>query len=546
MAPRPFFYIVRPDYQRKTKSGQTQIVRGANVPLIAVDELPDWIEIYGVPRGLPSEQTIGLQGLGLMSKNSEPYLVQLDRRVFAAGREPCQGDDLKGHTVAVAASTPPLSPTGQQATVQQQVPVTNTVSVADPVQQPPRSMPAAVHQTQTGQATQSVRTPPGQTSPAQTSLGQSIRSVQASPGPASQLAQTPPRQPPQPVQTSAPVQASVAQAAPPTPTAPAGLLTSRHAPKPPKSTPAQSSAPAPVVTQSPATPYPPPPPPGTPSSATPAATSQHGASAQQPPAINTTAPNLQALTTHQITTPTVITTPAMTAAAAAPLPPSATATATPTPDTREPCIHYLKWGKCKFKPQCKHSHDITPAALAFAGLNPSSFPDWMKRKLSSSSSSPHHHHHHSSPHHNHHRHLPSSCSSSSSSPSSDSESRSSLPFNKRRNNKRGKRRLQEMQLQLENLALKEKERELKVLLLRERQLMGVSGNGNGNGNGRRARLPKRGSTPLDRERKKLRGLNKVDKEEGKGLLEVVIEGGDKTKKEEDKKERVVVGRLVDI
>ncbi|VBB71722.1 Putative protein of unknown function [Podospora comata] len=541
MAPRPFCYIVRPDTQRRTKTGQIQAVRGANVPLIAVDELPDWIEIYGVPREIPSEQTIGLQNLGLMSKNSEPYLVQLHQKVFAARREQYQGDDSRGQAIAVPSSSPAVpssrpavpssrpavpsssptaSPTSHQATLPpqaHQVPVANTVPATNSPRQPPQAMSTAIPQTQAAPAAQ-------------------------------------------PVQTSVPVHASVTQAPPPTSTVPAGLLTSRHAPKPPTATPAQS-APQPTTVQSPAIPCPPPPPPETPSSAPapapPAAASQPGAPAQQ---------------TVSITTTTATTTQPQPPLQPAPPGTSTSSPITITPAPQEPCLHYLKWGKCKFQPHCKHSHLITPASLVLAGFPSGSFPPWIKKRVSrlnnnnpSPPSQP------SCPPYYPQRHHPYSSSSSSSScsssttttTSSDTHSLTSSSYSSSprvRVAKRGtatkkvkkqERLLQEMQLRLENLTLKQKERELKVALMRQQQQLGLGLSG-GSGGGytinslggvvtatttnskKRLRLPRRENTPLDRQRKRVR---EETPEGGKfGVVVVMEEGKGKEVVEEVRKE----------
>lgn len=63
MQPRPDYFIVRPD----TKDGMP----GSIVPLIAVDQLPDWMQLVGVPRELDIEQTIGLTSLGIGEREGD-------------------------------------------------------------------------------------------------------------------------------------------------------------------------------------------------------------------------------------------------------------------------------------------------------------------------------------------------------------------------------------------------------------------------------------------------------------------------------------------
>ena len=77
MPPRPYFFLVRPDVveQDPTDSGQTQL--GQIVPLIAVDELPEWLDIVGVPRELTAEQTVGLCNLGTIPRSEGAFPVRI-------------------------------------------------------------------------------------------------------------------------------------------------------------------------------------------------------------------------------------------------------------------------------------------------------------------------------------------------------------------------------------------------------------------------------------------------------------------------------------
>lgn len=70
MHPGPDHFLVRPG----TKDGKP----GPIVPLIAVDQLPDWMQLVGVPRELDAEQTIGLTNLGIIDKEDDDvYEVRL-------------------------------------------------------------------------------------------------------------------------------------------------------------------------------------------------------------------------------------------------------------------------------------------------------------------------------------------------------------------------------------------------------------------------------------------------------------------------------------
>lgn len=63
MSPRVDHFIVRPDMDDGTP--------GPIVPLIAVDQLPDWIQLTGVPRELDAEQILGLINLGMVDKEDD-------------------------------------------------------------------------------------------------------------------------------------------------------------------------------------------------------------------------------------------------------------------------------------------------------------------------------------------------------------------------------------------------------------------------------------------------------------------------------------------
>ncbi|CCC11653.1 hypothetical protein SMACR_04635 [Sordaria macrospora] len=77
MIPRPEFFLVRPDTEiLRNDTGAIQREQGPMVPLIAVDELPDWIDI-GLPRELTVEQTMGLYNLGMVSHNGDTYRVRI-------------------------------------------------------------------------------------------------------------------------------------------------------------------------------------------------------------------------------------------------------------------------------------------------------------------------------------------------------------------------------------------------------------------------------------------------------------------------------------
>lgn len=83
MQPGPDYFLVRPG----TDDGKP----GTIVPLIAVDQLPDWMQLASVPRELNPEQTTGLTNLGVVDKGGDGvYEVRLHHdkiRAILSGRE---------------------------------------------------------------------------------------------------------------------------------------------------------------------------------------------------------------------------------------------------------------------------------------------------------------------------------------------------------------------------------------------------------------------------------------------------------------------------
>ncbi|KAI1190076.1 hypothetical protein F5B17DRAFT_427887 [Nemania serpens] len=70
-----FYYIQRPATTYHTASG-TVTRPGPSVPLIAVDQLPPWVDVVGIPRELSHEQAMNLYSLGIVPKG-EPYEIHV-------------------------------------------------------------------------------------------------------------------------------------------------------------------------------------------------------------------------------------------------------------------------------------------------------------------------------------------------------------------------------------------------------------------------------------------------------------------------------------
>lgn len=92
MPPRPAFFIVRPP-AAPTAVGSPEAL-GPIVPLIAVDELPDWIEIPGAPRELAVEHIVGLKNLGTWSKTEGAYSIRIAYSAAAMTSTAMSGADV--------------------------------------------------------------------------------------------------------------------------------------------------------------------------------------------------------------------------------------------------------------------------------------------------------------------------------------------------------------------------------------------------------------------------------------------------------------------
>ncbi|KAI1390268.1 uncharacterized protein F4822DRAFT_231081 [Hypoxylon trugodes] len=85
--PLPHHFIVRPGVTRHTASG-TVTAPGPIVPLVPVDQLPEWVGIIGVPRELGLEQTVGLTNLGTVVRNPDYYQVYMHNSLQQAPPAP--------------------------------------------------------------------------------------------------------------------------------------------------------------------------------------------------------------------------------------------------------------------------------------------------------------------------------------------------------------------------------------------------------------------------------------------------------------------------
>ncbi|RYP81304.1 hypothetical protein DL769_002033 [Monosporascus sp. CRB-8-3] len=74
--PLPRHFLVRPGTVKHTASGAVTIP-GPMVPLLPVDQLPEWMDVLGVPRELAVEQTAGLVNLGTVARGPAPFFYEV-------------------------------------------------------------------------------------------------------------------------------------------------------------------------------------------------------------------------------------------------------------------------------------------------------------------------------------------------------------------------------------------------------------------------------------------------------------------------------------
>ncbi|KAK3695441.1 hypothetical protein B0T22DRAFT_478103 [Podospora appendiculata] len=62
--------------------------RGRIVPLVAVDQFPEWLSIIGIPRELTSEQIVGMHDLGTIAKDEGTYAIQITHTSYSSSWTP--------------------------------------------------------------------------------------------------------------------------------------------------------------------------------------------------------------------------------------------------------------------------------------------------------------------------------------------------------------------------------------------------------------------------------------------------------------------------
>ncbi|KLU81479.1 hypothetical protein MAPG_00568 [Magnaporthiopsis poae ATCC 64411] len=76
------FFLTRPG-RTHTSTSTSRVYHGTHVPLIPVDQLPDWLHIVGVPRVLSDQHVAGLTHVGFVSRPQEAFEVFiLERQLY--------------------------------------------------------------------------------------------------------------------------------------------------------------------------------------------------------------------------------------------------------------------------------------------------------------------------------------------------------------------------------------------------------------------------------------------------------------------------------
>ena len=91
-SPRPFYYIVRPGPTTTLPSGGLSQGPAHLVPLVAVDQLPTWLDIVGVPRELAAADAVNMVAIvGESNDNSDNAQGVFEVNVLNGQGAPSQG-----------------------------------------------------------------------------------------------------------------------------------------------------------------------------------------------------------------------------------------------------------------------------------------------------------------------------------------------------------------------------------------------------------------------------------------------------------------------
>jgi hypothetical protein len=97
MPTKPHFFVVRPGSTTRTDSAGNVVTEPRIVPLIPLDHFPEWMEVDGVSRLIPFEETVGMVNLGTFAAPNDKYRLRFIDLQHV-------GDDGEGVTQAEASA----------------------------------------------------------------------------------------------------------------------------------------------------------------------------------------------------------------------------------------------------------------------------------------------------------------------------------------------------------------------------------------------------------------------------------------------------------
>lgn len=144
MHPRLDHFIVRPDAEDGTP--------GPIVPLVAVDQLPKWMQLSGVPRELDAEQTIGLTNLGIVDKDDDGFFeVRLHhgkiRDILNYGDEKTDSHSSGGGKGKVKATKKSIGKNASEESFPISARISSFTEPSPAEKPPPRTLSASRHNT---------------------------------------------------------------------------------------------------------------------------------------------------------------------------------------------------------------------------------------------------------------------------------------------------------------------------------------------------------------------------------------------------------------
>jgi hypothetical protein len=108
----PLYYVERPGITHHMASGSVTMP-GPNVPLIAIDQLPTWVDVLGIPRELSREQVMNSSmsrvGMAPKGKAYEVYIVPASPLLLLPPPPPTYEDNEKGRSLQMDPNAKPFT-----------------------------------------------------------------------------------------------------------------------------------------------------------------------------------------------------------------------------------------------------------------------------------------------------------------------------------------------------------------------------------------------------------------------------------------------------